>query len=87
MNYMSNIQIPGVEGKYTDGNLAFLEDAFGLDLANRPDITDEQKALLAKREAARASQNWQESDRLRDELTSQGLGVRDKPFGAQWYRL
>jgi cysteinyl-tRNA synthetase len=87
MTYMSNIRIPGVEGKHTDGTLAFLENALGLPLANRPDITDDQKALLAKREAARASQNWQESDRLRDELAAQGLGLRDKPFGAQWYRL
>jgi cysteinyl-tRNA synthetase len=87
MNYMSNIPIPGVEGKYTDGTLAFLESVLGLPLANRPDITAEQKQLLADREAARTAKDWAKSDQLRDQLIEQGIGLRDKPYGAQWYRM
>jgi len=87
MNYMANIPIPGVEGKYTDGTLALVENLLGIKVANRPDITDEQKALMQARETARAGKNWAKSDQLRDELTKQGLGLRDKPYGAQWYRL
>ena len=87
MNYMADIPIPGVEGEHTGGTLDFLEEALGLPLGSRPDITDGQKALIAERDKARQAQDWTRSDQLRDELAAHGLGVRDKPFGAQWYRL
>jgi cysteinyl-tRNA synthetase len=87
INYMSNIPIPGVEGKYTDGTLAFLEQIFGLKLSNRPDITSEQKALIAERETARTNKDWAAADTARDQLGEQGIGLRDKPYGVQWYRL
>jgi cysteinyl-tRNA synthetase len=87
MNYMATIPIPGVEGAYTDGTLAFLDQVFGLGLADRADITDAQKALIAEREQARADKDWATSDQLRAQLTQQGIGLRDRPYGAQWYRL
>jgi len=87
MNYMSTIPIPGVEGKYTDGTLAFIEGLLGLKLANRPDITDEQKVVLHAREEARANKDWAKSDELRDKLIEQGIGLRDTSYGAIWYRL
>jgi cysteinyl-tRNA synthetase len=87
IDYMSNIAIPGVEGKYTDGTLAFLDKAFGLDLSNRPDITGEQKRLIREREAARQGKDWQTSDDVRDQLKEQGIGLRDTPHGSVWYRL
>jgi len=86
INYMSNIPIPGVEGKYTDGTLAFLESVFGLPLANRSDITTEQKELIASRENARKNKDWAAADAARDKLLEQGIGLRDKPYGVQWYR-
>lgn len=87
MNYMFTIPIPGVEGKYTDGTLAFVEHALGIPLANRPDITPEQKELIAQRERARRNKDWAASDKIRDELAAQKLGLRDTPYGAQWYRM
>lgn len=67
--------------------LQYLDSALGLNLANSPDITDEQKALIAQRETARVNKDWAASDTLRSKLTEQGIGLRDKPFGAQWYRM
>jgi cysteinyl-tRNA synthetase len=87
VNYMMNIAIPGVEGSYTDGTLAFLDQVFGLQLSQRHDISHEQKQLIAEREAARESKDWSKSDQLRDKLKEQGLGLRDTPYGAYWYRL
>jgi len=87
MDYMSNIPIPGVEGKYTDGTLAFLDAVFGLNISNRPDITSEQKQLIAEREAARETKDWAKSDQLRDQLQGQGIGLRDTPHGPIWHRL
>ena len=87
MDYMSNSAIPGVEGKYTDGTLQFISDAFGLDLAHRKDIESEQKQLIRERENARAAKNWVKSDEIRVELVKQGLGLRDTEHGTIWYRL
>jgi cysteinyl-tRNA synthetase len=87
VSYMSNIAIPGVEGKYTDGTLGFIDDLLGLNLSNRPDITDEQKTLIKQREEARANKDFEGSDRLRAELENHGLLVRDTPNnGPVWSR-
>ncbi|HEX7368450.1 MAG TPA: class I tRNA ligase family protein, partial [Candidatus Saccharimonadales bacterium] len=87
MDYMTNIELPSVDGIYSDGTLAFLESVFGLPLSNRPDITDEQKQLIAEREAARERKDWARSDELRSKLAKQNIGLRDTPPGAIWYRL
>ncbi len=43
-------------------------------------------ALVAKRNQARADKNWQESDRIRDELASRGIVLEDDPKGTTWRR-
>ena len=66
----------------------FLDDLFGLELSTRSDITDEQKQVIAEREAARKAQDWTKSDELRGKLTEQGIGLRDMPDNATlWFRL
>lgn len=87
VSYMSDIPIPGVEGEHTDGTLRFLDDVFGLDLADRPDITDYQKQLMSERQKARDNKDWAKSDELRDQLKEQGIGVRDTARGQVWSRL
>jgi cysteinyl-tRNA synthetase len=39
------------------------------------------EALVADREAARKAKNWAESDRIRDELTSMGISIKDNKDG------
>lgn len=63
-----------------------IADMLGIDL-RKHDITDDVKNLIVAREKARSGKNWTESDRLRDELAEQGIGLRDTPAGALWYRL
>lgn len=86
MDYMSTIAIPGV-GAYTDGTLQFIEDILGLKLANRRDITSEQKQLIKDRETARETKDWARSDELRDQLKKQGLEIKDTPRGTIWSRI
>jgi cysteinyl-tRNA synthetase len=64
-----------------------IDDLFGLNLLSVKDITADQKTLIEQREAARQHQNWPESDRLRDELAKQGVGLQDYPHGVIWYPL
>lgn len=62
-----------------------LDALLGLNLAAVPDISPEQKQLITERETARKSQIWAEADRLRDELQTQGIGLRDTRYGAIWF--
>jgi cysteinyl-tRNA synthetase len=52
-----------------------------------PPLEPELVELLEKRAAARASRDWDASDRLRDELASRGLSVEDTRDGQRWRRL
>lgn len=67
--------------------LEFLDAALGLKLLQSEDITDEQKKLVAERQAARDNKDWQKSDDLRNQLSKQGIGVRDTEYGSIWHRL
>jgi cysteinyl-tRNA synthetase len=42
------------------------------------------EASIAARNAARAAKNWQESDRLRDELLNLGIVLKDTKDGTTW---
>ncbi len=77
-----------------DGAMISLEDwqrideLFGLNLiADTPDITDEIREMITKREDARAEKNWTESDRLRDELATKNIAVKDTSDGSVWEYL
>lgn len=50
-------------------------------------LDQEIEALIAARQAARASKNWAESDRIRDLLKSRGIQLEDTPQGVKWSRV
>jgi cysteinyl-tRNA synthetase len=41
-------------------------------------------ALIAQRNSARQAKDWQEADRLRDELQRKGIAIEDMPGGTSW---
>lgn len=67
--------------------LKTIDDVFGLKLLTSQDITEEQKKTLNARATARKEQNWAESDKLRDKLLDEGIGVRDTSAGQLWNKL
>lgn len=67
--------------------LAFIDTALGLELQQSTDITNDQKELITRRQKARTAKDWEASDKLRDTLVVQGIGVRDTPQGSIWFRL
>lgn len=75
-----------IDASRLEGFVAFLDNALGLCLSDSRNISTEQQKLIAARDQARNSQNWQESDRLRDELAAQGISLRDTPLGSIWHR-
>lgn len=69
--------------------IRFLEAAdqlLGLGLSKEADINDEQKRLVAERETARGSSDWQQADALRAKLAEQGIELSDTEYGPVWYR-
>lgn len=76
----------GVDPEKIQHLLNIIDRLFGLGLAEREDITSEQKELIAERQNARDQKDWATSDELRDQLAAQGLGVRDTTNGSIWFR-
>ncbi len=72
--------------KTFDHFLQFLDRMFGLNLLASPDITTEQKKLIAERETARAKKDFKTSDELRDQLVKSDITLRDTPLGTIWNR-
>ncbi len=65
--------------------LTSINDLVGINLI-KPDISGQQKELLKQRQEARDSKDFEESDRIRDELKESGLEVRDTDGGQIWSR-
>lgn len=65
------------------------DELLGLNLSTslQSNLSQEQLGLIAKRETARQVANWAESDKLRTELKSQGIGLRDTVEGTIWFLL
>lgn len=76
-----------VEPAHIQSFLNIVDRILGLRLANRPDISHEQKNLIAEREQARKAGDWARSDKLRHALDADGLGVKDTAAGPVWFRL
>jgi len=67
--------------------LQTIDNLLGLQLLDStPDISPEQKHLIADRESARQAKDWDKADQLRKQLEDQGIGLRDTPNGAVWFR-
>jgi cysteinyl-tRNA synthetase len=69
--------------------LKISDDLLGLNLSTslRSNLNAEQLDLISRRETARQVANWAESDKLRTELKSQGIGLRDTVEGTIWFLL
>jgi len=66
--------------------LGRFEAIFGLRLGPQRSIDAAIEELIARRQAARATRDFKEADRLRDELAAQGILLEDTPHGVRWKR-
>jgi len=72
----------GVLGLLQRDPEAFLQGEAGSDGLSAEQV----EALIQARKDARASKNWAESDRIRDELTAAGIVLEDSAAGTTWRR-
>lgn len=70
----------------TPEQVADIDRLFGLQLDKRGDINEEQKAVIAEREGARAAKDYEAADKARDSLSEEGIFIDDTPNGPRWYR-
>ena len=65
--------------------LEFIDDLLGLNLlGSTPDISDKIKQKIIERNVARAEKDWAKSDKIRDELLSKNIVLRDTPKKSFW---
>lgn len=79
-------RVDTASGMPSRDTLLVLRDVLGIDLLGY-DIADEQKQLISKREEARQNNDWTKSDKFRQELQNQGIGIRDTESGSIWYKI
>jgi len=72
-----------VLGILQDDPESFLKQAVGGDSGLSDDMIE---ALIVKRNEARASKNWAEADRVRDELLNNGIALEDTAGVTHWRR-
>lgn len=63
-----------------------IDNLLGLKLGKIKDISEEDKELIAKRNAARADNNYKLSDEIRNKLLKKNIALRDKQT-SYWYYL
>ena len=66
--------------------LSQINDVLGVMRFTDEPPAEEDRRLLEARERARADRNYEEADRLRDELAARGIRVTDTPAGVRWTR-
>ncbi|MBR4173104.1 MAG: cysteine--tRNA ligase [Clostridia bacterium] len=61
-----------------------LGDVLGLFPEKEQSASAEIEALIKKRNEARKAKNYQEADRIRDELKARNIELKDTPTGVKW---
>ena len=82
--------------KETLSNLAYIEEILGFGVKNPfeyfqfgmdEDTKEKIATLMAKRQDAKKEKNFEESDRLRDEILAFGVTLMDTPSGTSWEKI
>jgi cysteinyl-tRNA synthetase len=82
---MENQPLSAIPSAQLMSLLGTIDELLGIQLiSSTPDVSDEVKQLISKREEARQNQDWEASDKLRLELAGHGLTIRDTADGSIW---
>jgi cysteinyl-tRNA synthetase len=86
-NKLENAKLDDIHQHALVSALETIDETLGVKLLeSTPDISDEQKQLILERERAREGKDWQTSDKIRKQLDSQEIALRDTSSGPVWER-
>lgn len=77
----------GIDSRAIKEAAETIDSLLGLGLSGRPDITQDQKDKIAKRQTAKNNRNFAAADELRKSLESDGIGLKDREDKTVWFRL
>ena len=83
MEYIESHGIQTGNAENAQQTFEAIERLLGLSLIGT-DLTNEAKGLLAARKDARDAQDWQTSDKLREQLHAMGVDTKDTQNGQVW---
>jgi cysteinyl-tRNA synthetase len=68
------------------GAFAEIAQVLGIELETEEEVSPEIQDLIDRRDQARLDGNFDEADRIRDQLLEQGVILEDTPAGTRWRR-
>lgn len=84
-NYSSKDIVSAESVQYILDELANLSGILGIQFGKKEDLSEEIKAMVEKRDQARADKDFATSDELRDKLKEMGVILEDTPQGTRWH--
>lgn len=66
--------------------LELVDNTLGLKILHSSDINKEQRGLITKRDVLRSRGNFEEADKIRNEIESQNIEIDDTYQGTRWYK-
>lgn len=87
-----NATLPKCDSKEVVSGIRYAAGILGFDLVNNDewlrggDDRDEIEQLISMRASARLARDWEESDRIRDVLTTKGITIEDNGGEYSWTR-
>ena len=87
-NQADKLNLTQVDRTSLNEFLRLIDQLLGLDLIDKsPDLSDAQKQLIQERNFARQQKDYKKSDKIRDQLLKQNIGLDDSHGQTIWYRL
>ena len=84
---VNRVESLGMDSRSIKDHAKKIDEYFGLELADRQDIDEDQKQMINKREQARVAKDWSKADDLRARLLQQKIEINDTPHGPVWCRV
>jgi len=82
---LDDAKLSSIDNNVLTKDLEVINELLGIDLmTTTPDIGDELKEIIIKRQRAREENDWKLSDELRDQLLEENIVINDTPSGPIW---
>ncbi len=85
-NYITNNRST-VNDKQVKDLILFIDSLLGTRLSELPNISEDIQDMILKRDRLKEAKSWEDSDELRRQIYSKGVGLDDTETRSYWYYL